>query len=260
MPIAFFFRLMRRRCGALFILGIALLSGSLQAASLQVSPVSLDMPARQAAEGLWLSNSGTAPLQAQVRVYAWHQENGEDVLKPTNDVVASPPMLSIQPGQRQIVRIIRVGAGLAPPPIEKTYRVVMDELPVSTQGAGVQFVLRYSVPIFVAAAIQTPGGGVDADATKRPAPPVNWRVQGSGKAAVLLASNNGEHHAKITQTSFTSKGGKKVILSEGLYGYVLAKSTRQWPLAENARLFSGGGTLDALVNEQAISIPISAVP
>lgn len=259
MRMAFFFRLMRRRCGAIVTLGFALLAGNLQAASLQVSPVALDMQVRQAAEGLWLSNSGTAPLQAQVRIYAWHQENGEDVLKPTNDMVASPPMLSIQPGQRQIVRIIRVGAGLAPPPIEKTYRVVMDELPLSTQGTGVQFVLRYSVPIFVAAAgsVQAIAG---AQAPKQPAPPLTWGVQGSGKTAVLVAANGGDKHAKIIQASFTSKAGKKIVLSEGLYGYVLARSTRQWPLADNARLFLGGGTLDALVNDQAISIPISAVP
>jgi fimbrial chaperone protein len=234
------------------------MGGNLQAASLQVSPVSLDMPARQAAEGLWLSNSGTEPLQAQVRVYAWHQENGQDVLKPTNDMVASPPMLSIQPGQRQIVRIIRVGAGLAPPPIEKTYRVVMDELPISSQGKGVQFVLRYSVPIFVAAAV--PAAAANTQPQQTPAPPVTWTVQGSGKTAVLSATNGGDMHAKITQVSFIPKKGKKVVLSEGLYGYVLARSTRQWPLADNARLFSAGGTLDALVNDQAISIPVSAVP
>lgn len=257
MPIAFFFRSMRRRCGAIVMLGVALLAGNLHAASLQVSPVSLEMAARQSAEGLWLSNSGTAPLQAQVRVYAWHQENGEDVLKPTNDVVASPPMLSIQPGQRQIVRIIRVGAGLAPPPIEKTYRVVMDELPLSTKGAGVQFVLRYSVPIFVAAAGPAP---VDVQAPKQPPPPITWGVQGNGKAAVLVAANGGDMHAKIIQASFIPKAGRKIILSEGLYGYVLARSTRQWPVADNARLFLGGGTLEALVNDQAISIPISAAP
>lgn len=258
MPIAFFFCSMRRRCGAMALLSGALMAGNLHAANLQVSPVTLDMPARQAAEGLWLSNSGSAPLQAQVRVYAWHQENGEDVLKPTNDMVASPPMLSIQPGQRQIVRVIRVGAGLAPPPIEKTYRVVMDELPISSKGSGVQFVLRYSVPIFVAAAATA--GPANTEPQKSPVPRVTWAIRGSGKTAVLVATNDGGSHAKITQASFTPKSGKKTILSEGLYGYVLAKSTRQWPLADNARLFSGGGTLDALVNDQAISIPISAVP
>ncbi|HWL28128.1 MAG TPA: molecular chaperone [Burkholderiaceae bacterium] len=227
-----------------------------RSANLQVSPVMVNLPAKQAAEVVWLSNSGSTTLQAQARIYAWTQENGEDVLQPTNDMVASPPMLAIKPGERQVVRLIRVGNGKAPPAIERTYRVVMDELPLAASGKGVQFVLRYSVPIFVSPKDQL----AESETAQRLAPPIQWTVQRKDGGIVLVAANQGDTHAKVTEVIFSAKGGKKITLSDGLYGYVLARSTRHWPLTEHARQFSAGGTLQALVNEQPISIPIGPVP
>ena len=40
-----------------------------QAASLQVEPTSVQLTAEESAQGLWLSNSGDTPLQAQVRAF-----------------------------------------------------------------------------------------------------------------------------------------------------------------------------------------------
>lgn len=228
------------------------------AASLQVSPVIVDLQARQNSEGLWLSNSGTQPLQAQVRVYAWVQENGEDLLKPTNDMVASPPMLTIQPGQRQIVRLVRVGAGQAPPSVEKAYRVVMDELPGGAGAEGVKFVLRYSVPIFISplkpeAAVGGPSAAVPGEA-------LEWHMQEHPAGSVLTARNQGHTRAKVTNVSLLGRDGKKIVLSEGLYGYVLSGSIRHWSLSREAGAAARGGRLDLSINDQAISLRLQAVP
>lgn len=219
------------------------------AASLQVSPITLELQAREPAQGLWLSNSGAQPLQAQVRVYAWAQENGEDVLKPTKDLVVSPPMLTIPPGQRQIVRLVRVGAGQMPPATEKTYRVVIDELPVAlgVEGDGVKFVLRYSVPAFIAPAAQ----GSQAAS-------VQWDLQEGAEGPVLAARNSGNIRAKITTVSATARNGKTVVLTDGLYGYVLAGSTRHWSLSREAAAAARDGTLDMSINETEISLRVGA--
>src|SRR3546814_8536298 len=74
------------------------------AVSLQVSPVSLRMQGEQTASALWLSNTGKSALHAQVRIFHWTQAGGNDKLTPTTDLVASPPMVSIEPGKRQLVR------------------------------------------------------------------------------------------------------------------------------------------------------------
>lgn len=246
----------KRYASVLAYMGGCLIGAPVLAASLQVSPVTIDLQARQNSEGLWLSNSGTQPLQAQVRVYAWVQEGGEDLLKLTNDMVASPPMLTIQPGQRQIVRLVRVGAGQAPPSTEKAYRVVMDELPVGAGAEGVKFVLRYSVPIFIAP--PAPEGAAGGQSTSVPA--VVWSVREGPGGAVLTATNKGSTRAKVTNVSLLGRNGKKIVVSEGLYGYVLPGSIRHWSLSREAGAAAHGGKLDLTVNDQALSVQLQTGP
>ena len=232
-----------------------LLSATTQAASLQVSPVVLSLQAEQAADGLWLSNIGPTPLQAQARVFRWTQENGEDVLAPTNDMVASPPMIVVQPGQRQMVRIVRVGAGLNPPSVQAAYRVVLDELPLQNGAQGVQFVLRYSIPIFVS----PPQAASDGATQKSPPLVLEWSLRRAGGDLLLTATNPGAVHAKLTEVSFIPRNGQAITLGDGLYGYVLPKSTRHWQVTEHPAV-SAGGTFNALVNEQAVAIPLAPAP
>jgi fimbrial chaperone protein len=40
---------------------------------------------------------GAAPINAQIRVFKWAQENGEEKLEPTEEVVASPPLATLAP-------------------------------------------------------------------------------------------------------------------------------------------------------------------
>ena len=90
--------------------GLLLAGASAWASGLQVAPVSLTLQPMQHADGLWLSNTGTDQVHAQVRVYRWTQADGADQLTPSQDLVISPPMLGIGPGDRQLIRVIRIGA------------------------------------------------------------------------------------------------------------------------------------------------------
>ena len=159
----------RSRLNRLALLaGLLLSSAGALASGLQVSPVSLTLIPPRAADGLWLSNSGTDPLRAQVRVFRWTQVDGKDQLVPSRDLVISPPMLRLAVDARQLIRVIRTGA----PPngagaAEASYRLIVDELPVDDQGLhGLKFVMRYSVPIFV-----EPQGG------PKPAASLVWSMQ-----------------------------------------------------------------------------------
>ena len=122
------------------------------AADLQVSPITVEFGARQQAAAVWLSNTGAQPLRAQVRIQAWDQADGEDVLQSSHDLVASPATLEVAPGGRQMVRIIRLQPSVQPR--ERTYRLLVDELPAAPDEArkGLQFLLRYSIPVFTAPA------------------------------------------------------------------------------------------------------------
>ena len=71
------------------------MGGAAFASGLQVSPVTLTLSPTQAADGLWLSNTGDNVVNAQVRVFRWTQEGGEDKLTPSRGLLVSPPMLQL---------------------------------------------------------------------------------------------------------------------------------------------------------------------
>ncbi|WP_158215401.1 fimbrial biogenesis chaperone [Candidimonas nitroreducens] len=204
----------------------------------------VQLSSKQSADELWLSNTGSVPLQAQVRVYQWEQQDGRDVLAPTTELAASPPMVSIGPGQRQMVRVIRVGVGAAPASTERSFRILVDEIPPAGQ-SGIQFALRYSIPVFVA--------GSAAEPSK---PVLTWGVRRSGAAMVLQASNAGNGYAQITEASFKPQGAPEIMLSKGLYGYVLAGKVRDWGIDKYKQAFLKGGVLSLKVNRQAIHVSL----
>lgn len=235
----------RRAVYGSLVAGIMLACGSAAASGLQVSPVSLQMDASQKAEGLWLSNTGSSMVHAQVRIYRWTQNADGDRLDPTDALLASPPMLQIAPGGRQLIRVVRVGHEREPNNVETSYRARIDELPIAAPGKGLQFVLSYSVPIFIALP------------SKPVTPALQWRVDGSGAQATLQVGNTGTGHAQVMDVSFTGASGKRTEVTGGLLGYVLPGATMHWTLKAPAEAFNEGGTLDGMVNGQKVQENLS---
>ena len=224
------------------------LCGHALASGLQVTPVTLSLKPAQNADGLWLSNTGDGVIQAQVRVYHWTQDANGDQLAPSQGLVVSPPMLKVSADAPQLVRVIRLGA----PPngagaVEDAYRIAIDELPVDMHGSkGLQFVLHYSVPVFV-----EPAGAAT------PAPALQWSVQRDGDRAVLQVANTGGTHAQLAGLSFVNNAGQRSELTPGLLGYVLPGSTMRWILKTPVAAFAPGGTLEALINGEKATQKLS---
>jgi len=219
----------------------AVVHASAFASGLQVAPTSLTLQAAQNADGLWLSNTGDAPIAAQVRVFRWTQENGEDKEVPSRELLVSPPMIELAVNDRQLVRVIRTAP--APTDAEAAYRVVIDELPLPNAGPskGVQFVLRYSVPVFMAA------GSADAAA----GPQLAWKVRREGDRSILEVTNSGRLHAQLADLQFSDSRGRRTQVHQGLLGYVLPGANMRWQLKAPPATFSGGGTLETLINGSA---------
>ncbi len=237
----------RSRLRVAVTLAVLALAGQAWAASLQVAPTSLTLQATQNADGLWLSNSGDEDIQVQLRVFRWTQADGEESLTPTRDLVISPPMQTIPPGQRQLVRVIRT----APTPAaeETSYRVIVDELPTATPQQGLQFVLRYSIPIFIVPA--TPAAI---------APRLQARLlTAANGGGVLEISNHGTQHAQIADLSFGKDATAMTPLMPGLVGYVLTGQTMRWPLTSPASRFAGGA-FKARINSEADEQPLPVAP
>ena len=240
-----------RRILSCALAGAALLASAAACASgLQVSPVSIEVPATQNAEGLWLSNTGDTPVRAQVRVFRWTQANDADQLAPTKDLLASPPMIELAVGERQLIRAIRLDA----PPTdgaEQTYRLIIDELPSQDpQRKGLQYVLRYSVPVFV-----QPAGAPASE------PQLQWALQREGGKTLLEVANSGGTHAQLADVTYIDPAGQRTTVAPGLLGYALPGARMRWALKLPAAGLAAGGRWEAMINGKTEqSVPLAEPP
>lgn len=230
---------LRNAFNALLSAALFAACGSAAASGLQVSPVSLTLQPSSNADGLWLSNIGDGVVHAQVRVYQWTQQDGKEQLTPSRGLVISPPMLQLAMGDRQLVRVIRAGAPpMGADAVEAAYRLAIDELPIDTKSKpGLQFVLHYSVPIFV-----EPAGAASVS------PQLHWSLKADGEHTTLQVSNTGNGHAQLAQMNYVDGSGHRSEISGGLLGYVLPGATMQWTLKQSAATFAGGGVVEVMIN------------
>jgi fimbrial chaperone protein len=212
------------------------------AGSLQVEPVLVDVTAPGAASTITLHNAGTAPINAQVRVFKWSLVNGEEKLEPTDDVVASPPSVTLGPDGKNIARIVRVAK--TPVVGEESYRLLVDQLPDLTQqkNGAVNLMVRYSIPVFFGAA------------TKKN-PTLAWSVAVKGDKVTLAAHNTGDRRLRISALILKDASGRSISLGTGLAGYALGQSTKSWVIP--ARGFAASGS--ASISAQSDGGPVQAV-
>ncbi|MBY8821792.1 fimbrial biogenesis chaperone [Sphingomonas colocasiae] len=222
-----------------------------QAGAVLIWPVDPAIEATQRATALWLENPGKAPIQLQVRVFGWQQSDAGDHYVAQNEVIGTPPMVRIEPGQRQLVRLTRTTP--APAGTEVAYRVIVDEIPLPTavadraDAARIQFRMRYAIPLFSygdGRSRPKPAGGASAGA---PAQALGWRIVSEGGKRFLEMHNAGQTHVRLVNVSFEAD---KKPFAPGLLGYVLAGATMRWPLPEGA----GNGVLRLSVNGEAVTM------
>jgi fimbrial chaperone protein len=207
-----------------------LCAATAEGASLNVLPITIDVPQPATIGTVTLRNGEARPLNAQVRVFRWTQVDGEDRLEPTDDVVPSPPIVSINAGSDYVVRLQRVTSGDLSG--EEAYRTVIDELPnPDRQRNGmVTVVLRYLVPTFF----------LSPDATQ---PKLAWSLARQDGRTLLTAANDGDKRIQIVDLKLKTASGRVVIVNRGLAGYVLGHSTHVWIVPAKAGAVSGGAVV-----------------
>jgi fimbrial chaperone protein len=227
----------------LFAAALLLLAqGSSRAATLQVEPVLIDVTAPGAASTVTLRNEGAAPINVQIRVYRWSQVDGKENLEPTEDVVASPPAVTLAPQANYVARVVRVSK--RPVSGEESYRVLIDQLPAPSQqrGHSVNLLMRYSIPVFFGA-------------SDRRDPAVAWTATISGNKVKVTARNDGDRRIRIASLNLRDAKGKTVAFGKGLVGYVLGKSTVGWTAPATG--FTAAGPIS--VSAQSDTGPVDAV-
>jgi fimbrial chaperone protein len=165
-------------------------------AALGVTPTGITLSAARPTELLNLTNQGEEQARYQVSVFAWKESPaGETQLDPTEEIVAFPPLLTIGPNQS---RNIRIGFSLRPGAEERTYRIIVQELPEAPKpGAPVQIkvLTKLSIPVFVAPA----------------APRLDARIEAPALAQGVLSfavANTGTAHLQFSKIRVAAKGGQ----------------------------------------------------
>ncbi|ENV08168.1 hypothetical protein F966_04033 [Acinetobacter higginsii] len=207
----------------LFVITSLLLSlpSLLNAASIRLSPVSVEILSDQAASSISLYNQSNESTDLQVRVFEWSQKDGQDQLLPTDDIAISPPFLKLQPNDSYNIRVVRIN----PIPIsgEKTYRIIIDELPkpIDSRKAdqGVNVLLRSSLPVFVV--------------NKQAITKLSWTIQEEQNNSYLTMSNVGNRHALLNNLTLndTTTGQSYPIKVNTVNGYILAEKSRSFSLS-----------------------------
>ncbi len=211
---------------ATIIAAVAPLGAS--ASTVVIWPVDPMIKPGEQATSLWLENTGSEAVTLQVRSFGWSQPDGKDALDAQDAVVASPPIATVQPGRRQLVRVIRRPSASAVAP-ERSYRLIIDELPTAQSAPGavrmsarLAVQMRYSIPLFVYSA------AVDE---QKPHLVTSYRTGSQGREIEIR--NTGTGHARLTDVRLVT-AGKEQVVKGGLAGYVLSGATVRFALpAEN---------------------------
>ncbi|MBJ8498318.1 fimbrial biogenesis chaperone [Acinetobacter oleivorans] len=197
------------------------LPSMLNAASIRLSPVSVEILSDQAASSISLYNQSNESSDLQVRVFEWRQNAGQDQLIPTDEIAVSPPFLKLQPNDSYNLRVVRIN------PVsvsgEQTYRIIIDELPKPIDNRkvdqGVNVLLRSSLPLFV----------VNKDAITK----LTWSIQQEQNNSSLIISNVGNRHALLSNLVLVDTTANKsyAIKVNTVNGYILAGKARNFNIS-----------------------------
>ncbi|MGZ5201399.1 MAG: fimbrial biogenesis chaperone [Telluria sp.] len=203
----------------------ALLACGTAAAQVLIDPVVVELAPQQrvAAITVTVSDKASAPVRMQAQVFRWTQDrNGENLTEPSNDLLVTPVIAEIRPGQKQLFRVALRGA--RPTPGELAYRLLLDNIsePQVVQdpgasGAVIKLHMRYDLPVLLAPIVP-----VVEQLRWKPCPgPV------AATEACVRLHNEGNRRVKIKTLTLAGDGWTQdLTFKEGIN--VLAGSEREW--------------------------------
>ncbi len=192
-----------------------------RAGAFTVSPMRLDLGGAVRSAALTVRNEDTVPMSFQVRAMAWTQDDaGQDAYDESPELVHFPRLLLLAPGQEGVIRV-----GLRQPltPVEKAYRLFVEELPppAGPEAAGstpqVRMLVRFGAPVFVQP--PQPRGQLEAHDLSVAQGHVRWRLHNAG--------NRHERLEAVRVRAFDAQEVEVFDDAPGL-GYLLAGRARRF--------------------------------
>jgi fimbrial chaperone protein len=210
-------------------------------AELSIDPVRVTLSRSSLAAQLLVGNSGDVPDLLQSQVFVWTRQHCVDVLEPTENLVVSPPIFTLQPDGKQVVRVLLTGQ--VPDGQESTMRVVLTEIgPLKDVVGEITTRLSLSLPVFVS-----------PKATA--APKLEWTVNREGSRLRVMAHNIGNAHTRLRTFKVAAAGGA-TLSEESHTDYLLAGDSCEWALPADKLL--PGSHLVAVTEERETTLEIPA--
>lgn len=226
-------------------LGALSLTASADEGGLQLSPIRLDLSAKQRGGALTLTNKAGERKTIQVDVVAWSQRDGEDVYEPSQSLLANPPLFFLEAGASQVVRVGLPAAARTASSVEQAYRVFLREVPDERplDVPGLRVAMRLGVPVFVAPASHGPSA-------------LQWNgVIGTDGTVAIALENTGIVHARAADLRLVAADGE-VVGRDGTMHYALAGSRQVWHLKPSRPLSPGMVRVSALMEEGVREFPV----
>lgn len=195
------------------------------AVRLSVNPVIVTLDSEEHIRTVRLHNTADERIVMQAFVNAWHVTDNEDRYVPTDELIVTPPVFTISPGEEQIVRV-----GLqqpVPSDRERAYRVYFEQSPSprstatetsEQRPAVIRMNLRIGIPVFI-----RPDGEHTTE--------VSWRAdRRENNRLTIHAHNRGNVHARISRLVLADNDSDRVLAEATTPTYLLSGSTRSWHL------------------------------
>lgn len=162
-----------------------------------------------------IANRGTGDTLLQLSVMSWSQDASGDVLTPTRDVLANPGVFLLKGGDEQVARF----ALRSPWDIkERSYRIVVQEVPRQRVENGLATVLRLLVPVFV----PTPNPNVSME----------WSARATPEGVEITAHNAGNVHVQVKSVKASNGTGLLITKTANLYVLPGATGTIRLPVSK----------------------------
>lgn len=191
-----------------------------------VSPLKIVLSGKSSSALVEITNQSAEPLRLQLSVSSWDQSPmGELLLKETDEVILFPPLLTVEPGEK---RKIRLGAVTPRGATEKSYRIVLEELPPAADSPTearnqIRVLTRMTIPVFLEPSQQVASGHI-ADLTVQRSV-VSFEIRNTGTTHYSV------EHIDVRGTGSTGQP----LLTRRLDGwYVLAGGSRRYDLPLSA--------------------------
>jgi len=173
---------------------------------IQIYPLKILLSPDKKTDSITLANQGDTAIDIQASAKSWDMdEQGKFIETDIGDFVFFPRLLNIPPHQE---KSIRIGYNGNFPPTEKSYRLILEELPpVRTPeqqakdkvNSGINWLMRLSVPMFAMPSADIPAPELKIDEVKQ--------TTGGWSVAVM---NVGQYHVYIKKLRVEMKGGTDV--------------------------------------------------